>query len=261
MTVGKLGHVVKPSTLAVEGMHVRSMQRVVAILECVAEAHVPASAARVATGTGLSLSTVSRIMRDLAEDQLLDRLDDGSYLLGARVFRLVRTAREGGDAMATIHRVLADLRDRTGETASLNVRREDVRVCIASVDSRHELRRVVPVGDAIPLVGTATGDVLMAGLPAAEQTALIDRARHADGSRVELLARLREAAAQGWSVQRDGLISGVTGVAVPVRSGERVVAALTLSGPTTRLSPEAVEKCVPDLEDAARRIAPWVREP
>jgi IclR family acetate operon transcriptional repressor len=240
---------------------VRSMQRVVAILEGVATARGPATAGRVSTETGLSLSTVSRIMRELAEEQMLDRLDDGSYVLGSRVFRLVRDARAGGDPMATVHRVLAELRDRTGETASLHVRRDDTRVCIASVDSRHELRRVVPVGNAMPLVGTATGDVLMAELSAAEQTALIDRARDAAGSRVELLARLRETAGRGWAVQADGLISGVTGVAVPVRSGGAVVAAVTLSGPTTRMSPEIVEKCLPDLEDAARRIAPWVREP
>jgi len=242
------------------GVAVRSMQRVVAILEAVAASRGPATAARVSAETELSISTVSRIMRDLAEEQMLDRLDDGSYLLGSRMFKLVRDAREGGDAMATIHRVLAELRDRTGETASLHVRRDDTRVCIASVDSRHELRRVVPVGDAIPLVGTATGHVLMAELSAAEQTALIDRAR-ATSSRVELLGRLREAAENGWAVQADGLISGVTGVAAPVRVGGRIVAAVTLSGPTTRMPTEVVEKILPDLEEAARRIEPWVREP
>ena len=238
----------------------RAMQRVVAILECVATAQAPATAARVATESGLSLSTVSRIMRDLAEDQLLDRLDDGTYLLGSRMFRLVRAAREGGDGMLTVHRVLSDLRDRTGETASLNVRRDDMRVCIASADSRQELRRVVPVGDVIPMVGTATGDVLMAALTAAEQTSMIDRARHTPDSRPELLARLREAVERGWSVQSDGLIAGVTGVAVPVLSGSEVVAALTVSGPSTRLTPDAVQKCLPDVEDAARRIAPWLRD-
>lgn len=237
----------------------RSMQRVVAILESVVAHRGPATPARVSTEIGLSLSTVSRIMRDLADEQMLDRLDDGSYLLGSRLFKLVRDARAGGDAMATVHRVLGELRDRTGETASLNVRRDDTRVCIASVDSRHELRRVVPVGDAIPLVGTATGNVLMAELPAAEQTALIDRSRAA-GSRVELLAQLRDTAERGWAVQADRLLTGVTGVAVPVRAGDRVLAALTLSGPTSRLPAEIVEKIVPDIEDAARRIAPWVRE-
>lgn len=237
----------------------RSMQRVVAILESVASSQMPATPARVSEEIALSLSTVSRIMRDLAEDQMLDRVEDGSYMLGSRVFRMVRNAREGGDPMAVIHRVLADLRDRTGETVSLNVRRDDTRVCIASVDSRHELRRVVPVGDVIPLVGTATGDVLMAELPVAEQTAIIDRASRTTGSRVELLARLRETADRGWSAQGGGLIVGVTGVAVPVRTGDRVIAALTLSGPTSRLPATAVEKCLPDLEDAARRVAPWVR--
>lgn len=235
------------------------MQRVVAILESVAGSHGAATPARVSTDIALSLSTVSRIMRDLAEEQMLDRLDDGTYLVGSRLFTLVRDARAGGDAMSTIHRVLGELRDRTGETASLNVRRGENRVCIASVDSRHELRRVVPVGDVIPLVGTATGHALMAELDAAEQTALIDRAR-ATPSRVDLLAHLRETAERGWAVQADGVLAGVTGVAVPVRAGGRVVAAVTLSGPTTRMPATVVEQVVPDLEDAARRIAPWVPE-
>jgi DNA-binding IclR family transcriptional regulator len=239
----------------------RAMQRVVTILESVAAADRPATPARISGETELSLSTVSRIMRDLAEEHMLDRLGDGSYILGSRVFRLVQDARAGGDAMATIHRVLADVRDSTGETVSLNVRRDDARVCIASAESRHELRRVVPVGDAIPMVDTATGYVLMAELSRAEQTALIDRAPGSPASRVDMLDRLRETAEQGWAVQRDGLISGVTGLAVPVRSGGAVVAAVTLSGPTARMAPGVVEKCLPDLEDAARRIAPWIGEP
>lgn len=239
----------------------RAMQRVVTILEGVAAAERPATAARISGETGLSLSTVSRIMRDLAEEHMLDRLGDGSYILGSRVFRLVRDARAGGDPMATIHRVLSDVRDNTGETVSLHVRRDDTRVCIASADSRHELRRVVPVGDAMPMVGTATGYVLMAELSRAEQTALIDRAQNSPESRVEMLDRLGQTSERGWAVQSDGLIFGVTGLAVPVRSGGAVVAALTLSGPTARMAPGIVERCVPEMEDAARRIAPWVSEP
>jgi IclR family acetate operon transcriptional repressor len=236
----------------------RAMQRVVAILESVAAAGSVSTPVRVSAETGLSLSTVSRMMRELAEEQMLDRLGDGSYVLGSRVFRLVRSATESGDPAASVQRVLGELRDRTGETVSLHVRREDKRVCIASVDSRHELRRVVPVGDAIPLLDTATGDVLLAGLPQAEQEAVIGAARRDATSRSGLRARLRETAERGWSVQSDRLIAGVTGIAAPVWSGRAVVAALTLSGPTTRFSPEMAEKWVPDLEDAARRISPWL---
>jgi IclR family acetate operon transcriptional repressor len=236
----------------------RAMQRVVAILESVAAAGPVSTPVRVSAETGLSLSTVSRIMRELAEEQMLDRLSDGSYTLGSRVFRLVRSATEGGDPTASIQRALGDLRDRAGETVSLHVRRGDQRVCIASVDSRHELRRVVPVGDAIPLLDTATGEVLLAALPVTEQEAILDAARCSRAARAGVLARLRETVERGWSVKGDGLIAGVTGVATPVWSGQTVVAALTLSGPTTRFSPETAEKWVPELQDAARRISPWL---
>ena len=115
------------------------------------------------------------------------------------------------------------------------------------------------MGDVLPLVGTASGDVLLAALPADEQLAVIRRAENAEPEQ-DLLDRLQRTAARGWSARSDSLVAGVTGVAVPVWSDgdEKVIAALTLSSPTSRMSLDAAEKWVPDMENVARRLSPWV---
>lgn len=232
------------------------MQRVAAILESVARAPSPTTAARVAEETSLSLSTASRIMRELAVEELLDRAPDGSYLLGPRVFGLVADAAMRGDQAVAVNRVLQDLRDLTGETVSLHVRRGDQRVCVASASSRHELRRVVPIGDSVGLVGTAPGDVFLAGSPETEREALVSAVLTGD-ARVAELDRIRVTGERGYSVASVESL-GLTGIAVPVWSGDEIRATLALSGPTVRFSTAIAESWVPGLRAAAKRLEPWM---
>ncbi|WP_228000085.1 IclR family transcriptional regulator [Nocardia australiensis] len=232
----------------------RSMQRVVAILESVARAGTPTTAARVAEETSLSLSTVSRIMRELAMEEMLDRNTDGSYLLGTRVFNLVAAGR--GDRGSAINQVLQDLRDLTGETTSLHIRRGDQRVCVASVSSRHQLRRVIPVGDSVNLVGTVPGDILLSQASDAERDAVVSETL-SGRARSSQLDRMRFAADHGYSaysVERLGL----TGIAVPVCFGNEIRAALAISGPTSRFSVELAESWHSDMRTAAKRLEPWM---
>lgn len=233
------------------------MQRVVAILESVSQATTPATPARVAEETALSLSTVSRIMRELAVEDLLEKADDGTYQLGARVFSLVANAAMHGDQAAAVNRVLQDLRDLAGETASLHVRRGDQRVCIASATSRHQLRRVIPIGDAIGLVGTVPGDIFLAGEAEAERDALVSAVLSASARRAQL-EKIQFAADHGYSVSSVESI-GLTGIAVPVRIAGETPAALTLSGPTMRFSAEIAESWLHDLQKAAKRLEPWMQ--
>lgn len=232
------------------------MQRVVAILESVSRAATPTTPARVAGETSLSLSTVSRIMRELAVEDLLEKSADGTYQLGTRVFNLVAEAAVRGDQVIAVNRVLQDLRDLTGETASLHVRRGDQRVCVASATSRHQLRRVLPIGDTVNLVGTVPGDIFLARAAEPERDAVVS-AVLSGSARSTQLKKIRFAAAHGYSVTSVESL-GLTGIAVPVRAADETPAALTLSGPTMRFSAEIAESWLHDLQKAAKRLEPWL---
>lgn len=232
----------------------RSMQRVVAILESVARAVTPTTPARVAEDTDLSLSTASRIMRELAVEEMLDRSTDGTYVLGTRVYNLVAGGR--GDRNVAINEVMQELRDLTGETVSLHVRRGDQRVCVASSTSRHQLRRVIPIGDTVNLVGTVPGDVLLSRAPETERDAVVSAVLSGRARTIQL-QRMRFAAEHGYSAY--GVESlGLTGIAVPVAVDDEVHAALAVSGPANRFTVELAESWLADLKTAAKRLEPWM---
>jgi IclR family transcriptional regulator, acetate operon repressor len=44
-----------------------------------------------------------------------------------------------------------ELRDKTGETAGLNIIQNKSRICIAKAESLHDLRRFIEVGQPLPL--------------------------------------------------------------------------------------------------------------
>ena len=58
--------------------------------------------------------------------------------------------------------VLRRLRDDTGESAQLYVRRGDVRVCVAAAERPSGLRDTVPVGSILPMTAGSAAKVLLA---------------------------------------------------------------------------------------------------
>jgi hypothetical protein len=74
-------------------------------------------------------------------------------------------------------------------------------VCVASATSRHQLRRVIPIGDAVSLVGTVPGDIFLAGEPETERDELVSAVLSGRARRAEL-EKIQFAADHGYSVAR-----------------------------------------------------------
>ncbi|PRA08267.1 ArsR family transcriptional regulator [Arthrobacter sp. MYb211] len=162
-----------------------------------------ATASELARRTGLSTSTAHRLALNLAEYDFLRREPSGSFSLGRR---FVRSRLEIVGLS-----YLTELRDTTGETAQLWIRRGDARVCVASVDSRHELKATLPVGASLALPHGSSGRLL------AFDAAAI--------SAVE---------ANGW-VESVGLRTpGLGSVSAPITQKDHVVASICLAMPLSR---------------------------
>ena len=114
------------------------------------------------------------------------------------MYKLVANSPLRGDRSAAINRILQDLRDLAGQTNSLLVRRGDQRVCVAPATSRHQLRRVIPVGDTINLAGTVPGDNFLARATEAERDELVSAVLSGAARRTQL-NRMRFAAGPGYS--------------------------------------------------------------
>ena len=112
----------------------------------------PRTLAALVDATGLSRATAHRLARALEVHGLLTRDSAGRFVLGPRLTSL--------DLPALARPALEALRDATGESAQLYVRRGDRRLCVLSLESPHGLRTIVPVGMSLPLDVGSAGKVL-----------------------------------------------------------------------------------------------------
>ncbi len=160
----------------------------------------PLALSDLVVATGLSRATTHRLAVALEAHGMVARTDDGRFGLGPRLtgLSLPQVARPA----------LERLRDDTGESVQLYVRRGDRRMCVASLESPHGLRTIVTVGELLPLDVGSAGKVLR-GDP--------------------------DAVRRGWAQSVEEREPGVASVSAPVSDGGGgVVAAVSVSGPIGR---------------------------
>ena len=142
------------------------------------------------------------------------------------------------------------------ETVNLYVLRDTSRVCVAQQESPRPLRHVVQVGDELPLWAGASAKVLLSDATDALLARVARRSPDGD-SHLETLREWAAAARRdGYAVSHGEREEGLSAVAVPVtgRSGA-VVAALALSGPSLRFTPERVAEFAADLKVVGARMS------
>lgn len=183
----------------------------------------PMITSELARTVGLSKSTTQRLATELAHHGYLRRDADGMYRLGYR-FTAV-----GMREVATP--VLRELSEFTGESSQLWVRRGDLRLCAASVESSNELRSTMPVGTSFPLAEGSSGHVLSGAFDTNP-----------------------EAVRRGWWQTVSERVAGLASVSVPVRVDGNIVASVCVSGPSHRLGDEPGSRLGPAAIDAAQRI-------
>jgi IclR family transcriptional regulator, acetate operon repressor len=195
-----------------------------------------------AAATGLAKSTTSRLLLALERNGLVRRDAAGRFRPGEM---FVRFAWRGG-AEAGLTEVAQSYLDRlgraTGETVNLGVGRGDMVEQIAQVDSVYLIGATNWLGRPVPLHCSAAGKVLLAcGTATLPPGRLERRTEHTITSRAALEAELAGVRRRGYGVIDGELEPGLVAVAAPVyRDGGAVVAALSVSGPGTRLTPARV---------------------
>ncbi len=153
------------------------------------------------------------------------------------------------------------LRDEVGESVHLYVRQRDRRVCVSAVEGNFELRHFTEVGKPLPLSVGASGKLLLAFADPATRSQELRRVANAPLSPRapafdELIAQLDEIGRTDWAVSFGEREEGLAAAAVPIRNQAGAVnAALSISGPTARLTVDRLEALREQLVAAARDIS------
>jgi DNA-binding IclR family transcriptional regulator len=184
--------------------------------------------AEVSDATTLPRATAHRLLHALAAHNLAQFGSDDRWSLGPRLGELAAAAPQSHPSLTDVAApVLAGLRDETGESVQLYVRRGDLRVCIYSLESPHSLRTIVRVGSELPIDRGSAGKVL--GDP-------------------DSLGR------RGWVQSVEEREKGVASVSAPVREGPAIVAAVSVSGPIERTTRSPGRKYAAEVVAAARQV-------
>lgn len=223
---------------------VRAVERALDILLCFTLEN-DLSLTEISARISLHKSTVHRLLTTLEEKGFLLR-NEGTekYRLGIRIWELSTHLPTLDEPAALLLPAMEKLRDRLGETVSLYLRDDLERVRIQAVQSQQAIRRVAQIGARLPLSVGASSKVLAAYAPAEVQSRLLADPSWPEGVDKKLyLEQLKEITRRGYATSFEEREPGAAAVAVPIvgRSG-KVVAALSLSGPVSRLSRDTLEE-------------------
>lgn len=231
------------------------------LIDCLGRAGGPVTLGYVRGALGMPKSSTHRLLSELATLGIVRRTDDGRYSLGPRLLYWGEAAADTFDLRAIADQPMRRLRDEVGESVHLYVREHDTRICIAAVEGRHELRPFIQLGRPLPLRVGAAGKLLLAFAGQAVQDAELRRAREEASATpnapgVHLGEQLDQIRQQHWAASVGEREEGVSAVATSVvDSRNRVVAALCISAPTTRLGPEQLDRMRPALLQCAGEVS------
>jgi len=242
---------------------VGSLETAAAILQTLAAESHEIGMVEVAKLLGLPRSTVHRFLDTLCWLGFVDRDPvTHKYKLGLKLFELgcAVTNQMGFGRLARMY--LEELVAVTGETANLGVLAGGGEVIyVDKVDSPQVLRTGIHIGFKAPLHCTALGKAFLAFLPQPEVDAVLGQhlSKRTSKSITDPEALRRELLTirqQGFAVDDEELMTGIRCVAAPIFSRHgQVVAALSVSGPSTRLTLERLKELGPEVIERARRIS------
>jgi IclR family transcriptional regulator, acetate operon repressor len=245
-------------TTGTRGGGVQSLERAFGILETMADAGGTIGLSQLAHDASLPLPTIHRLVRTLVDLGYIRQEPSRQYALGPRLIRLGETSSKMLGRWARPY--LEELVDELGESANLAMLDGDEIVYVGQVPSRHSMRMFTEVGRRVSPHCTAVGKALLALEPPDEVQALLRRTGmqahtvHTITEPGQFAAELEKIAESGYAMDDGEQELGVRCVAVAVPEAPSPIA-LSVSGPATRMTPAVVDKAVPLLTQAARRLS------
>lgn len=237
---------------------VQSVDRVFTLLEHLADAGGSLSLSELAVRSELPMPTTHRLVRSLVNSGHLRQESSRRYAIGPRMIRLGESASRMLGSWATP--ALAGLVEKYGETTNMAMLEGDACVYVAQVPSPRAMRMFTEVGRFVLLHCTGVGKAILSTLPDEQVLAILARTGMPPRTERTLttpkaaLAALAEIRERGYAVDDGEQEAGVRCVAVPI-PGLPFSAALSVSGPDSRVTLDQVPRIAPDAQAAARSVS------
>lgn len=239
-----------------------SLEKALDVLDAVGGAGGGLSQAELQASLKLPRTTLYRLLGTLVSRGLLRRDPlRRVYCLGQRCFEYARNSYALPDLVAASGAELRALRDISGETCYLAALDGLEVVSLERCDGAHSQRSHTEPGQRKPLHSTSQGKAILAALAAERRDAIVKdielsvQTPRTITDRRRLQAELKLTATRGWSIDDEEMIIGVRCCGAPIIDPQgQVRGAISIAGPSFRLSMERLNLLGPEVAEAARRI-------
>jgi len=212
--------------------------------------------------TGIHKSTAHRFLKHLEREGYLVRTEAGAYLIGPRLSQMSTRGSQGATLQAVARPILWELWKSTQETVNLAVLDQGTVLYVDVIESPHEFRLSSRVGTRRSLHVTALGKALAAFLPAELRASVLSTIKFQPATPktimnlVQFRQELEKIRRQGYAVDDEEAVQGARCVSAPILNADREpIAAVSVSGPVTRVSPNQVAALAGAVNSAARAIS------
>jgi DNA-binding IclR family transcriptional regulator len=216
------------------------VDRVVLILSIFERSSAEAlTAGQISVRSGISRSSVHRILQQLVSARWLMRHEDG-YALGLRMFEIGSLVAHRSRITCAARPFTHELAERTGQVVHLAVLDQQDVVYLDKVGGAFADTLPSRVGGRLPAHCTAVGKALLAYSPPATvseyfATGLRRRTEASLATPSALEAAIVSIRDSGYATDRDEAVPGVACVAAPIRNFDEVVAAVSVCGPRDQI--------------------------
>ena len=228
---------------------VQSIERAFQILEQLSAHPGGMQVTKLAEETGLSKSTVHRLLQTLINLKYVKQdVDSERYTIGYRALYLTRNLIHSSAIITNAKPHLQKLVEEIKETVHLCIEEFEEVVYVDKIESKQTFRMSSRIGSRAPLYCTGVGKIILSGrsdeeiLDISSRIEFIPRTPNTITSKEELQREIQKIRRTGYSLDNIENEPGIRCIAVPVYDfSGNIVASFSVSGPSDRITIDKIE--------------------
>jgi len=252
-----------PAALRSDGPYqLHSLDRAVSVLEVLGQSDTPLSLSEICQRMSLHKSTAHRSLMVLERSTLIERTQDNRFRLGLKLYELGNRAVEQIDLRGRVQPFFRRLSAQVGETVHLSVLQKTSVVYLDKVEPNRRVCMSSKVGTSNPVYCTSMGKAMLAFQPEEIIEEIIAKIRFVRFTpktlvtREALLKALERTRRRGYAIDDEEVEVGVRCVGVPIfNEHHRAIAAVSVSGPASRITVQSVPAIAEQLLSCSREIS------
>jgi DNA-binding IclR family transcriptional regulator len=238
------------------------LERAVSVLETLSQSEAPLSLADICHCMNLHKSTAHRALMVLERSALIERTSENRFRLGLKLYELGNRAVEQIDFRARVYPFFRRLAMDAHETVHLGVLQKTSVVYLDKVEPNRRVCMSSKIGSSNPVYCTSLGKAMLAFQPEETIEKIVSSIRFTRYtpktlcSREKLFEHLGTVRRRGYAIDDEEIELGVRCIGAPILNEDGwAIAAVSVSGPTSRITPQNARALAQRVLTCCREIS------